>query len=981
MHSGPRASDAGAGCEIAQGRYRDLEEGYDLAVEDATVRLSRLPILDKGQVVADTPALLMRHALAGEARAQSFAIDDICLEGLEIDATNDHGTLAIKHLSLTLAEDGRRARDVSGGTFKGIGIAAQGKLHLFSRPPAEQSLPSSWRELAGIDLADATAHFDELYLGSGPDRLEFEDTHFETRALPLARGRSFVTEMLETSPERLLSEMPFQIAARGQAISMSPARLESFDLALGGRDGKLAATLARSRLKIERMSPDTRPVGLTTWLSGEGTLALEPSHANASGKTAHLRKVTAEQLDLKAEKGTFNTPWGPLSFDHLGLTVDRLPLVVGEGPLDWTKPKDLLRTAGNLHGRFVARGIRHDTHEIPSLALTFAGDGDRLRMESLDAVVANARLAGDGVVTMVEDRYPWSFHLATDKAAIAPILELFATDISASGTVSADAELSGTDFAMDRIELGTLSLDLDEARAHVSGDPVVLRSAHLEVRDLPVVADGRTLLDLRGDGSQRLLSTVPFRLTASGSSISAGPVHLGNYGLVLANRNGELAIRLAKGRLKLAAKDSADPIKALSATLKGQAVFAFKAHKRRRAAQSLPLASLTARKLKLDANRGKLTTAVGEYNIDSLTVNVDQLPLIVGGRLLDLTRTRNLSKVGSAARLQLQASGIEHREGVVKSLVLVVVSRKDRLLLEDMVAQIEDSTLSAQGEVQLRGMTSPWRLRLAGIRIRLAPLMAWFGAPFRVRGNLKLRVDLRGTDFDPGRLRKGLGGLVRMEAADVDIEGVDLDKVLTHLEHTQDGGLLDVAAYALAGPAGPLLVTTADYKNLVDSAKARGRSRLLRMRSDLEIERGTIHIQDVAMVTPNHRLAVKGSLSTDPNGALDLQIATLEPDGCPIYLESVGGTVASPRISEAALLVKAIGRPIQSALGILGRILPLSCNEPFYTGAVKPQPIPAGERRPEHPDETEATRPREPPASGEKRRKAPDVNLFLDHDL
>jgi len=182
---------------------------------------------------------------------------------------------------------------------------------------------------------------------------------------------------------------------------------------------------------------------------------------------------------------------------------------------------------------------------------------------------------------MVEDRYPWSLHLVTDKAAIAPILELVATDIVASGTVSADAELSGAGFAMDRIELGMLSLDLDEARAHVSGDPVVLGSAHLEVRDLPVVADGRTLFDLRGDGAQHLLSTDPFRLTASGSSISAGPVHLGNYGLVLANRNGELAISLTKGRLKLAAKDSADPIKALSATLKGKAVFPFKGHKGR----------------------------------------------------------------------------------------------------------------------------------------------------------------------------------------------------------------------------------------------------------------------------------------------------------------------------------------------------------------------------------------------------------------
>jgi hypothetical protein len=817
--------------EIARGRYRDLEEGYDLAVDEATVRLSPLPILDRGQVVVDTPALLMGYELTGDARAQSVEIGDIRVEGLELEAKNDRGTVAIEHLGLALVRDGRRTRSVCPRTFKGVGIDAQGTLQLYYDRPAEQLSQALWREFAGIDLEGATADFDELYLGNGPGRLVFEEMRFETSALPLPRDRSFLAEIFRASPERLLSEAPFHLAARGKAISMAVGRLENFDLALASQDGKLATTLKQGWLNIERAPPEDPRIGLTTRLSGSGKLALKRTRADASG------------------------------------------------------------------------------------------------------------------------------------------------------TVAANAELSGTGFALDRIELRMLSLDLDEARVAASGDPVILGKSHLEAHDLPVLAGGRTLLGLLEDGSKRLLSAAPFRLTASGNSVSVGPTRLNDFEWDLANRNGVLSVALAKGRLKVAARDAASPVKALSTALTGKAELDFKGHTGKRAVRSLPLASLTARKVHLDANGGKLETAQGDYSFDSLALNVDRLPLVVGGRLLDLTRPQNLTTARSAARLHLQARRIKHRKGALKSLTFVVVRRGNLLLLEDALAQIEDSTLSAEGEVELRGSIAPWRLRLAGEGVRLSPLMEWFGAPFQVQGNLELSADLRATGFDPKQLPKSLDGRVQMDAADVDVEGIDLDKLLTHLEYTQDGGLLDIAAYALAGPAGPLLVTTSDYMNLIDSAKARGESRLLRVRSDLKIENGTVRVQDVAMATPNHRLAVKGSFSTDPNGPLDLQIATLEPSGCPIYLENVGGTVTAPTISEASLLVNTLGRPVQSVISVLDEIVPLSCGEPFYTGAIKPQPIPSGERRPQDANETESTTPREPTSVRKNRRNSPDGNLFLDQDL
>jgi hypothetical protein len=534
---------------------------------------------------------------------------------------------------------------------------------------------------------------------------------------------------------------------------------------------------------------------------------------------------------------------------------------------------------------------------------------------------------------------------------------------------------------LDRADLLALSLDLNELKLAGTGEALILNDSVVEASDLPLLAGGETLQGLIESHPHRLLSAGPFRVAARGASLSAGPAQLGDYELVFSSRDGELTAAITKGRLEVRSKDPGAPTRAISMTLAGEALMSLEGHAAGRAARRLPLGTLTATKLRLSTNQVRLATAHGDYRFANMTLRAEGLPLIVDGRPLDFSRPQDLITAGLAGRLSLAGRDIEHRTGSLDSFSLTLFGEGNRLLLEDMLVQVEDTSLSAEGQVEPRGRTNPWRFRLAGDGVRLAPLTAWFGAPFQARGDLTLTLDLQGTGFDRTQIRDSIDGRVQLDAEDIRVEGVDLDQVLTYLERTQTGGLLDIAAYALAGPAGPLLVTTSRLNNLIRVANARGRSRLLQVRSDLEIDRGTVRIQDVAMLTTKHRLAVKGSLSTDPHGPLDLQIATVDRNGCPIYREKLGGTLAAPNVSDATLLLKALARPARSVLDVLQLTLPRSCNQPFYTGAVQHrEDAEAWKRAPRARDEGPSRRGRKPPPKREP-RGSEQRNLFLDHDF
>jgi hypothetical protein len=314
---------------------------------------------------------------------------------------------------------------------------------------------------------------------------------------------------------------------------------------------------------------------------------------------------------------------------------------------------------------------------------------------------------------------------------------------------------------------------------------------------------------------------------------------------------------------------------------------------------------LQLEQLNLALNRGRLNAAEGPYDFRRARLKASDLPLLAAmapgppGQPV-----RSLS----GSTVQLTVEGLAHK--------------------------------GRTGQLELGEERQPWELEVHSPRVAMQPLLAFFNSDYDARGNLAVTMKLKGQELEHGRLRESLSGRILMHGGPLQVRGVDLDQMLTHLEKTRSVGLLDIGAYALAGPAGALLTKGSDYSRLLNSSRSEGVNEISRVRSELRIENGVLRTEDVAMATPKHRLAVRGSVDLRPGGPIDLQIAILDPDGCARYQENVGGTAADLRVRQSGVVVKGVIGPVKSVVGNLLDAVSGGCQAPFYRGEV-PHPAPA----------------------------------------
>jgi hypothetical protein len=453
-----------------------------------------------------------------------------------------------------------------------------------------------------------------------------------------------------------------------------------------------------------------------------------------------------------------------------------------------------------------------------------------------------------------------------------------------------------------------------------------LKNTRLQVRALPLPLGDKPLAALLA----RLPAEPSFKLKAQGASLAIAATRLEDFDLSLGNEKERVAVVLNKGRLRVEPSAADAKIKKLSLQLAGKGRLRVKA-----GSGGAVIDSIVADSLSMEAKQGVIDTEAGAYRFAGATVEGAMLPLLLEGKTVDWADPERLLRVTRNAKLRLKGEGLEHNKLSIESLVLGLASRGDTLHMESLEARLANTTLKGSGEIRVRGDTSPWRLRLATERVALAPLLAFFNSEFKARGDIALDLDLRGAGIDRMPQGREVQGRVAMSGRDIEIDGIDLDGVLSDLERTQDVGLLELGAYALAGPAGTLLIQKSHYSALLESAGRQGTSRVEAMHSELRFEAGVLHTEDVAFATQKYRLAVKGSIDLKENGPLSLQIATLDPNGCARYMEEIKGTAAKPEVSQAGVVIKGVITPVTSILGTVAGILARGgCSEPFYTGKV-----------------------------------------------
>ncbi|NOQ79895.1 MAG: hypothetical protein GQ546_10900 [Gammaproteobacteria bacterium] len=147
--------------------------------------------------------------------------------------------------------------------------------------------------------------------------------------------------------------------------------------------------------------------------------------------------------------------------------------------------------------------------------------------------------------------------------------------------------------------------------------------------------------------------------------------------------------------------------------------------------------------------------------------------------------------------------------------------------------------------------------------------------------------------------------------------------------------MLDVGAVVLMGPTGMLLTKGNDYNNLIKTLGSKGTSKINQISLNMTLSDDIITMNDVAFSTQKHRLAVKGQINSKQKTFINFKAATIDNDGCPIYIEEVKGTLDNPKIQKVNVLVSGIVNPITSLVKKVTKQLNVKCKEPFYNGTVK----------------------------------------------
>jgi uncharacterized protein involved in outer membrane biogenesis len=191
-------------------------------------------------------------------------------------------------------------------------------------------------------------------------------------------------------------------------------------------------------------------------------------------------------------------------------------------------------------------------------------------------------------------------------------------------------------------------------------------------------------------------------------------------------------------------------------------------------------------------------------------------------------------------------------------------------------------------------------------------------------------LTLRGTP-KTGVMRT-LSGEASLRGKDLVLDIGDLDKEFSHYESTQNINLIDVGAFFLAGPLGVAVTKGYDYARILK--KSPGHTTIRQLLSQWKVERGIAQAEDVALATPENRIAMQGGLDLVNDTYDDVTVALIGPQGCARVEQKIRGSFRKPDVQKPNV-VTAITGPARKLINQGKSLFGAKCTV-FYSGAVEP---------------------------------------------
>ena len=174
-------------------------------------------------------------------------------------------------------------------------------------------------------------------------------------------------------------------------------------------------------------------------------------------------------------------------------------------------------------------------------------------------------------------------------------------------------------------------------------------------------------------------------------------------------------------------------------------------------------------------------------------------------------------------------------------------------------------------------------------------LEEYFGTKKVIGGKGDFSASLTVNEGGHRSLMSSLDGTFALQGDNLVTYTMDLDKVFSKYETSQQFDLFDVGAFFIVGPLGPIALRGYRYGDVYYHTQG-GKGTITRFVSHWKIKNGEADAMDCALATHHNRVALKGKLNLVNERFDNVTIAILDEKGCARFKQSVSGTFASPSV-------------------------------------------------------------------------------------
>lgn len=259
--------------------------------------------------------------------------------------------------------------------------------------------------------------------------------------------------------------------------------------------------------------------------------------------------------------------------------------------------------------------------------------------------------------------------------------------------------------------------------------------------------------------------------------------------------------------------------------------------------------------------------------------------------------------------------------------------QNQRIKISSVNGLLFDGRLTGDGESDLSQVSPTHFFEMELADFRVERFVETFHEGESAEGSLTFKAQLSFSGKTPSEMVASLDGRAELSGTELVLHGLDLNKQLARYETTQAFNLVDVAAFFVAGPGG--LVVTRGYGFASLFADTGEQTLIRELISKWDIEKGIARASDVALSTPENRLALAGSLDFVNLQFKDTRVALVDPEGCAVVEQGIKGEFQDPEIEKPHFLVTLVAPLTDIVERGVGLFWGIEC-EPFYTGELGP---------------------------------------------